>query len=144
MTRLLVTDTIDVDAAPERVWSALTDPDALCEWYAPGCRWEIPTLAAGAPVRFFNTDTDVQPATIVVLEPGRCLALRWQPEPALPTATLLTTYTLTGTATGSTVSLTHSEYESVPVEQRAAWLAADQGAVPAILAALARYLAIAP
>lgn len=141
MTQLIVSGTIEVAAPPNRVWRALTDPAELILWYAPGCRWEIAALAVGASVRFFNSATDVQPATILAVEPARCLTLRWHPDPALPTATLRTTYVLTRTATGTMVSLEHAEYESVPVDQREAWLSADRGAVPAILAALAGYLA---
>jgi uncharacterized protein YndB with AHSA1/START domain len=141
MTQLIVSDTIAVAAPPERVWRALTDPAELILWYAPGCRWEIATLAVGASVQFFNSATDIQPATIITVAPARCLALRWHPDPALPMATLRTTYVLTRTASGTTISLEHDEYESVPVDQREAWLSADREAVPAILAALAGYLA---
>ncbi len=138
---LQVVETIVVAVTPEPVWRAVTDPAELIQWYAPGCRWEIPELAVGAPVRFFNSETDVQPAEIIALVPARRLALRWRPDPTLPTATLCTTYELVPTGTGTTITLRHDEYESVPEAQRADWLAADQGAVPAILAALAHHVA---
>ena len=143
MNELEVTQTVQVSAVPERVWRALTDPAELIQWYAPGCRWDIPKLAVGAPVRFFDSETDIQPATITALVPERRLALLWKPDANLPTSTLLTTYDLQRAEQGTTVTLRHSGYESVPAEQRAAWLAADRGAVPAILAALARHVSVA-
>lgn len=143
MAELEVTQTVQVSATPGRVWRALTDPAELIQWYAPGCRWDIPTLAVGAPVRFFDSETDIQHATISALVPERRLALLWNPDASLPTSTLLTTYELHRTELGTVVSLRHSGYESVPVDQRTAWLGADRGAVPAILAALARHVSVA-
>ena len=139
---LLVTEALSVTATPDRVWRAITDPAELFQWYAPGCQWEIPLLAVGASVRFFNSATDIQPATIVEFVPARRLALRWRPDPSLPMATLCTTYALTPTDTGTTIVLEHGEYESVPEPQRAEWLAADRGAVPAILEALGRHVSV--
>ena len=94
MNELEVTQTVQVSAVPERVWRALTDPAELIQWYAPGCRWDIPKLAVNAPVRFFDSETDIQPATITALVPERRLALLWKPDANLPTSTLLTTYDL--------------------------------------------------
>lgn len=140
MPPLIVSHSLRVAATPDRVWGALTDPAELIQWYAPGCRWQIEALAAGAGVRFFNTETDVQAATIDTIVPHSRFALRWTPDPALPVATLLTAYALEPTPDGTIVTLTHTGYESVPAESRAEWLAADQGAVPAIVAALGGYL----
>ena len=137
---LVIAGTHSVTATPERVWRAITDPAELIQWYAPGCRWEVPDLAVGASVRFFNDPTDIQPATIVELVPVRRIALRWRPDPSLPAATLCTTYELTPTGTGTSILLRHEEYESVPESQRAEWMEADRGAVPAILAALGRHV----
>ena len=91
-------------------------------------------------MRFFNSETDIQVATIASLVDERELSLLWRPDPLLPEATLLTTYELTRDALGTTVTLTHTGYESVPAEQRASWLVADRGAVPAIADALRTYL----
>lgn len=143
-SELEVTQTVQVGATPERVWRALTDPAELRQWYAPGCQWEIPTLAPGAGVRFFNSDTDIQGATITALIPGRRFALLWRPDAILPTSAILTTYDMSATADGTVVTLRHSGYESVPVDQRAAWLEADRGAVPTILSALARHVTASP
>ena len=68
MEQLTVERTIWIAAPRQRVWQAVTDPAQLEQWYAPGCPWEIPVLHVGATITFFNTDTDVQRATIDVVD----------------------------------------------------------------------------
>ncbi len=69
METIAVERTIWINAPRERVWQAITDPKQLSQWYAPGCPWEIPTLQAGAAIKFYNTDTDIQPGIIAVVDP---------------------------------------------------------------------------
>jgi uncharacterized protein YndB with AHSA1/START domain len=47
-TSLAAERTIWIDAPRERVWRAITTPEQLNQWYAPGSTWEIPTLRMGA------------------------------------------------------------------------------------------------
>ncbi|MBD2867511.1 SRPBCC family protein [Paenibacillus arenilitoris] len=44
--------TVLINGEPEAVWEALTDPDKLAQWYAPGSPWEIPKLAEGEKATF--------------------------------------------------------------------------------------------
>jgi uncharacterized protein YndB with AHSA1/START domain len=137
---LIVSQQVRVAATPERIWEALTSPAELVQWYAPGCRWEIDSLDIGASLRFFNTETDIQVATVEeCLAPHR-LMLRWVPDPALPAASLLSSYTIDGGAHETEVTLAQSGYETVPETQRAMWIDADQRALPAIAASLVAHL----
>lgn len=132
--------TIRVTAPAERVWKAITTPDALIQWYAPGCRWEIPELRAGATLRFFNSETDVQSAVIARCTEPIEFVLHWTPDARLPQTTLVNAYTISAGADGTTVTISQTGYASVPDNQRAAWIKADEGAFPAIAAALASYV----
>ena len=136
----VVSTTISVPAPVARVWTALTSPDALFEWYAPGCRWDIPELREGATVRFFNSETDIQSATIERCAPMTDLVLRWRPDPNLPDTTLVNSYSLTPFEGGTEVVIAQTGYASVPEAQRASWIEADQQAFPAIAAALAAFV----
>lgn len=136
----VVSTTILVAATATRVWTALTTPDALFEWYAPGCRWDIPELREGATIRFFNSETDIQRATIERCVPPAELVLRWRPDPNLPKTALVNSYSLSPVEQGTAVTIAQTGYATIPEGQRAAWIEADQGAFPAIAAALAAYL----
>jgi uncharacterized protein YndB with AHSA1/START domain len=129
-----------VEAPASTVWSALTTPGELIQWYAPGCRWDIPELREGATVRFFNSETDIQSATIERCVPMTELVLRWRPDPNLPDTTLVNSYSLTPFDGGTEVVIAQTGYASVPAAQRASWIKADQQAFPAIAAALAAFV----
>ena len=136
----VVSASVRVAAPVTRVWRAITEPGELIQWYAPGCRWEIPALRVAAPVRFFNSETDVQSAIIERCAPPRELVLRWTPDPAMPNITLVNTYELRSDEGGTLVTISQSGYASVPEGQRAEWIRADEGAFPAIASALAAHL----
>ena len=136
----VVSTTIRVAAPATRVWTAITVPDELIQWYAPGCRWEIPELREGATVRFFNSETDIQSATIERCVPPIDFVLRWTPDPTLPETTLVNSYSLSPIERGTEVTIAQTGYASVPEAQRASWIKSDQSAFPAIASALAAYL----
>jgi uncharacterized protein YndB with AHSA1/START domain len=126
-------------AAPAHiVWDAITDPKHLEQWYAPGCPWEIPALQSGATIKFHNTDTDIQLATIEVLEPMREFTLRWQLDPMHPGLTLTNTFLPENDITRVTVS--QAGYESLPDEMRKQALDQDAQAYAAIAESLKNYL----
>jgi uncharacterized protein YndB with AHSA1/START domain len=105
-----------VAAPPERVWSAITEPKQLEQWYAVGCPWEIPALQVGAQVRFYNTPADIVNATIEVVDPPRQFSLRWEPEPS--GALLRTAFTLSAENGGTHVTISESGYEGLPASER--------------------------
>jgi uncharacterized protein YndB with AHSA1/START domain len=140
MEKVAVERSIWIAAPCERVWQALTQPQQLEQWYAPGCPWEIPALEVGATIRFYNTDTDIQLATIEVVDPPRQFTLRWQPDPMFPAATLINTFLLEEEDAGTRVTVTQSGYESVPDDVRQTWIDADAGGYTTIMANLKAYL----
>ena len=143
MSELSISERVHVRAPASRVWLALTTPAELYEWYAPGCRWEIESLTPGATVRFYNTETDVQAATIEAAVPARELALRWHADPTQPGAPILNTFTLTPDRDATVVTIVQSGYEALPESVRDRWIEQDRGAVAAIGASLKAYVEVA-
>jgi uncharacterized protein YndB with AHSA1/START domain len=129
-----------IKTSPERVWQAVTQPKHLDQWYAPGCPWEIATLKVGETVKFYNTDTDIQLATIEVVDPLRQFGLRWQPDPLYPATALVNTYWFEEQNGGTHVTITQAGYESLPNEIRQQRVAEDDGAYAAVVASLKAYL----
>lgn len=140
----VVSTTVRIPVSPGRVWDAITSPDELIQWYAPGCRWDIPALRDGATIRFFNTDTDIQVATIARCVAPESLVLHWTPDASLPNTVLVNSYELRPYELGTSVTLAQTGYDSVPDAERAAWIQADEAAFPAIAAALAVHLSANP
>jgi uncharacterized protein YndB with AHSA1/START domain len=118
METIAVERSIWIAAPRERVWRAITDPEQLTQWYAPGCPWDIPALQVGATVTFYNTDTDIQRGTIEVVAPPHQLTLRWQPDQTYPATTLVTTFLLAEEHSGTQVTIIEAGYESLPENVR--------------------------
>ena len=140
MKTLAVERSVLIDASPQRVWQAITDPAQLEQWYAPGCPWEIPALQAGATVKFHNTDTDIQLATIEVLEPLREFTLRWQLDPMHPGLTLTNSFRLEPENSSTRVTISQAGYDSLPEDMRQEQLDQDAAAYAAIVESLQNYL----
>lgn len=136
MRETAVTASVHIAASAPTIWQALTTPEELVRWYAPGCRWEIDTLVAGATVRFFNSETDIQLATITEAEPPRRLALRWQLDAGDEAVSLDNVFALEPEHVGTLVTVRQAGYDALPPELREAWRVQDQGAVEAIAQSL--------
>ena len=122
------------------MWRAITDPEQLGQWYAPGCPWEIPALQAGAIVKFHNTDTDIQLARIETVEPLHELTLRWQLDEADPGTGLVNSFQLEEENDATLVIVRQSGYEALPEEVRGQQLKQDEEAYTAIVESLKAYL----
>ena len=140
MEMLAVEHSVLIDASPQIVWDAITDPKHLEHWYAPGCPWEIPALEPGATIKFHNTDTDIQLATIEVVEPLREFTLRWQLDPMHPGLTLTNTFLLESENGDTRVPVSQAGYESLPEDMRQEQLDQDAQAYTAIAESLKSYL----
>ena len=140
METVAVERSVLIDVPPKRVWQAITDPAQLEQWYAPGCAWEIPVLQVGATIKFHNTDTDIQLATIEALEPLQEFTLRWQLDPAHPGITLLNSFLLEEADGGTRVTISQAGYESLPDGMREEQLRQDADAYTAIAESLKNYL----
>jgi uncharacterized protein YndB with AHSA1/START domain len=140
METVAVERSVLIEAPRQRVWQAITDPAELEQWYAPGCPWDIPALQAGATVKFHNTDTDIQLATIEQLEPLHRLTLRWELDPAHPGITLLNSFLLEEENGGTRVTVSQAGYESLPDGMREEQLRQDAEAYTAIAESLKNYV----
>ena len=140
MENVAVERSVLIRAPRERVWHAITEPEQLEKWYAPGCPWEISALQAGATVKFHNTDTDIQLATIEVVEPMREFTLRWQLDPMHSGLTLTNTFLLEPENGNTRVTASQSGYESLPEDIRQEQLDQDAAAYTAIVESLKGYL----
>ena len=88
----------------------------------------------------FNSESDIQSARIERCVPPDEFVLRWTPDPHLPGTMLVNSFLMRPNEHGTSVTIAQTGYASVPEGQRASWLEADEGAFPAIAAALAAYL----
>jgi uncharacterized protein YndB with AHSA1/START domain len=140
MEIIAVERSVSIAAPPQVVWNAITKPEHLEQWYAPGCSWEIPALQPGATIKFHNTDTDIQLATIEILEPPREFTLRWQLDPMHPGLTLTNTFLLEPENDDTRVTISQAGYESLPDEIRKQTLDQDGQAYTAIAGSLKNYL----
>jgi uncharacterized protein YndB with AHSA1/START domain len=140
METLAVERSVLIKVPIERVWQALTNPAQLEQWYAPGCPWEIPALEPGATIKFHNTDTDIQLATIEVVKPLQEFTLRWQLDPMHPGLTLTNTFRLEPENGSTRVTVSQSGYESLPDGMREEQLRQDADAYTAIAESLKSYL----
>jgi uncharacterized protein YndB with AHSA1/START domain len=129
-----------IAASSEAVWKAITEPEQLEQWYAPGCAWEIPALQPGAQVKFHNTDTDIQVATIEVLEPPQEFTLRWQLDPMHPGLSLTNTFRLETENGRTRLTVSQAGYESLPEDMRQQQMDQDAEAYTAIAGSLKSYL----
>ena len=140
METLAIQRSVLIAASPADVWSAITEPKHLEQWYAPGCPWDIPALQAGAAIKFYNTPIDAQLATIEVVEPLREFTLRWQLDPMHPGLTLTNTFLLEPQNGDTQVTILQAGYESLPEGMRQEQLSMDEGAYTAIAESLKNYL----
>lgn len=68
---------VQLDAPADEVWQALTDDDALSDWFGGPVTLDP---SPGGEGRFEEPDGTVRRARVDEAEPGRRLALRWWPE----------------------------------------------------------------
>jgi uncharacterized protein YndB with AHSA1/START domain len=72
-----VTRELVLEESPDEVWTALTDPSRLKEWFANDVELELEPGGEGT----FRWDSgEVRHATVEEVEPGRRLAFRWSDE----------------------------------------------------------------
>jgi uncharacterized protein YndB with AHSA1/START domain len=114
MDKLTVERSIWINASRERVWSAITDPEQLGIWFAPGAKWEIPNLKIGGTVKFYNTETDIAVHIIEVLNPPREFSLSWEEEGR----GMRTTFLLEEEKNGTRVTIVESGFELLREEIR--------------------------
>ena len=137
---LSLTEQVVIHASPTRVWAALTSPDQLTAWYAPGCRWEVPSLERGATVRFHNTEADVQRATVDVASPPARLVLRWWFDDRQPPLSIVNAFELREADGSSDCTIRQSGYEAFPPGECEEMMAQDRSALASIAASLKAFV----
>jgi len=85
MEKIAIKRSIWIAAPRERVWQAVTDPEQIAQWFAPGT-----TLSQnGNTISVRMGETDVEVAVIELFDPPRQFTTR-----SLPDRAITTTYTL--------------------------------------------------
>jgi uncharacterized protein YndB with AHSA1/START domain len=116
MEDIAVECSIWIAAPRERVWQAVTEPEQLAQWFAPGSPWEIPQLEVNTTVKFHNTETEILLATIETADPPQQFTLRWEPE---EDGTVLTTsFALAEENDGTRVTIRETGFESLAADIR--------------------------
>jgi uncharacterized protein YndB with AHSA1/START domain len=139
---IAVERTVWIAVPRQRAWRAVTEPEHLDQWYATYYHWEIPALAVGTMVKFYHKDdgTDMQIATLEIVDPPRQFTLRWQPDKLYPAMTLVTTFLLEEENGGTRVTIIESGYESLPEDERQQWVEATGRGYTMSMANLKAYL----
>lgn len=76
-----VTRAVVLEAPPQQVWEALTDPDALSEWLAPEVEIEV---QEGGEVRCRFDDGEQRRGEVELVEEAERLAFHWWRDGAGP------------------------------------------------------------
>ena len=160
MTTDRIEKNVTLRAPRERVWQALTDARQFGTWF--GVELDGP-FVAGQRVTGRIVPTQVDPETakhqepyrglpvawrIERIEPMRLFAFRWHPyaiergvdyssEP-----TTLVTFELEDAADGTSLRITESGFDRIPLERRAKAFAANEGGWAKQAELIARYLAL--
>ena len=138
-------DKVELDATyphpPERVWQALTDPEAMAHWLMPadfkpliGFRFRM-DRPEGKPIK----------GKVIEIEAGQLLAYTWDDGEAGEPSVVV--WRLTPTDDGTRVSLEHRFVETpevtcIPMENYFNWAYAIRYRLPGLLALLAGRLMV--
>jgi uncharacterized protein YndB with AHSA1/START domain len=114
-------------AAPrEKVWSAITDPAQLENWFSPGTSWKLTALEVGG--RLFIPDPETGDETNVqvlqIVDPPEHFVTHALP--VSPGSSEVTAYLLQEERGGTRLTITNSGYEFLPDDGR--WSAMEQNA----------------
>ena len=105
-----------INAPRERVWKAVTEPEQIAAWFAPGTSFKM----ENNNVSILMGDQYVDVAWIEVIEAPRQLTTR-----GLPDKLIATTYLLEEENGGTRFTVIESGLESLPAEEREKHLEQD-------------------
>jgi uncharacterized protein YndB with AHSA1/START domain len=109
MEKLTIERSIWIAAPRERVWQAVTDPEQIAQWFAPGTSF----AKSGDIISVRIGETDIEVAVIVLVDPPRQITTR-----NLPDLSITTTYTLEEENGGTRFTVTETGFESLPEDAR--------------------------
>lgn len=111
-----VTQAVEVEAPPERVWQLLTDPAELPRWWPDAAELE-PRVGGRIVLNFGPGDVSGE---VTEWEPPRALGFTWEPS-NMPDVRLHVAFTVDDLGDGRTrVRVVHSGFEAAPAEAREA------------------------
>jgi uncharacterized protein YndB with AHSA1/START domain len=100
----VVERSVDLDATPDDVWRALTEPAELATWFGPEVELDVQPGGRG---RFVDDDGSVRRAVVDQVHTGERLVLRWWPEGDDPGAgSSVVTFVVTPTGSGTRLVVT--------------------------------------
>ena len=95
---------VELDASPDDVWRALTEPEELVAWFGPEAELDV---RPGGRGRFVDDDGCVRRAVVDHVTTGERLVLRWWPEGDDPgAAASVVTFVVSPTGSGSRLVVT--------------------------------------
>jgi uncharacterized protein YndB with AHSA1/START domain len=125
---------IDLEAAPARVWRALTDYREFGQWF--GVKLEQPFevgRTSRGHITYPGSEHLVMEVTVVTLEPEQLFAFTWHPyavDPALDYSTeppTLVEFRLEKIAAGTRLRVTESGFDRIPAGRRSLALRMNDG-----------------
>lgn len=118
MEAIAIERSIWIQALPQRVWEALTDPQQVEQWFAPGTRFKSSGEGIGARLYVEDAETGAEMYVQImeVFDPPHRLVMRSQVEP--PETPFITSYTLAVENEGTRLTLHYSGYEGLSDDLR--------------------------
>lgn len=116
--KLAIERSIWIDATRERVWDAITDPEQIEQWFAPGTTFKASGAGVGSRLYVEDPETgaEMYVQVLEVVDPPHKLVTRQEAEPSEPAH--VTGWTLTEENGGTRLILTYSGYEQEPDEAK--------------------------
>ena len=115
-----------IAASRERVWSAITDPTQLENWFSPGTSWKLTALEVGGRLFIPDPETGDETNVQVIRLVDRPQRFVTHSLPASPGSSEVTAYLLQEERGGTRLTITNSGYELLPDDGR--WSAMEQNA----------------
>lgn len=118
MERIAINRNVWIAASRERVWQAITEPDQVAQWFAPGTTFKASGAGPGARLYVENPETgeEMYVQILEIVEPPHRLVLKSQAVP--PEPVFVTSYTLTEENNGTRLAFLFSGYEALPEDLR--------------------------
>ncbi len=107
-----------IKATPERVWLALTDPEQVEQWFAPGTKFRSSGDGVGAKLYVEDPETGAEMYVqfLEVVDRPHHLVLKSDAVP--PDPAFVTDYRLETEKDGTRLTMIYSGYEGLPEDMR--------------------------